>query len=185
MEYKMYKSVLSFCVIGCMSTSVFAENSFLSILQSKHTAIQKSQKTLPNRLLMSGKNYADFSGNWSGTCTFEHDEPTSITTKIYNTDGAIDIDGTNFWINGTNTTSQSGGNVYESEQTKVYWNDNRQTLIMDGIFIYNAGFSSDMVKYFTKGTISLNNGDLILEITNRDDTTQTDYTKCVLKKSND
>ncbi len=110
----MYKILLPFCIMGCVSTHVFAEDTLLSILDHKHSNIQKAQDTINKN---NNINYTDFS-------------------------------------------------------------------MLDLVYVYSDhGTAKEMHKDIGKVTITLNNGDLVVESnTHSSDASEDGHLKCVYKK---
>ena len=177
----MYKILLPFCIMGCVSTHAFAENTLFSMLEHKHSNIQKAQDTINKN---NNTNYTDFSGKWSGTCTSGDGETPTVTTEIHSDEFGISVDGRSMRFHEVTSTLSSNEQGYANNQVKLYWDDSGRVLTLDLVYVYSAhGSAKEMDKDIGKVTLTLNNGDLVTESNiHRSDASEDEHQNCVFKK---
>ena len=179
----MSKVLLPICLLGCVSSHVFAAHSLLSVLQPKHPQVMQNVQQDINK---ENRYLADFTGTWSGTCiSQEESDSIDITTEIFgDTMGDfIEIDGTIFPMNAIHSEQYSSKDSYSNNQIKASWNKASQLLTMDGSFLVSGHNAKEMTHQTGKITFTLNNGDLIINSTYMvANPTEVYSDKCVLKK---
>lgn len=184
----MIKNALVIALLGtCVTSSSFAFNIFPDLksthkTHSLHTKVVKNQDT----------DYTDFSGTWSGSCSYngESDETTII---IRNDEVSIELDGEQYSMGAIKTESTSDKMQSFTSQAVINWNQERTQLNLSGTMTvyeypdYPYNSSRSLVTMLSKGSIALNNKQLIIKVegTIFDGTTPSDpmfTSECTLDK---
>jgi hypothetical protein len=178
---KVLKMLFSVFIIGCMSAQAFAQSALLNVLHPQHAKMQDFLKKHKNKINKT-PSYADFSGNWKGTCTSSDGETAEVFSDIYVDDFGVNFNGEQHDFTVMQSKIEANEFFYSTSQSKYYWDDTGRTLTewfssTDGQHAHNMYGQIGTVTY------TLDNGDLIVKQNVYDSTTeQGEKMKCVLKK---
>ena len=158
----MLKKALSVALLGtCIAPSVFSASilNVIGLNHEKHMLPAKTTKNLETNL----KNYTDFSGDWTGTCTTGSGHSgEEQTVTIQNDERSLSIGDYQIDMDTFINSSESDSISAYDNHMMLTWNASGQ-LIMDQIAINRATIAPDATTVnLKKTTFSLVNGQLII-----------------------
>lgn len=162
----MNKNTLATVVIAgsLFATPLFASNFLHKLMhdgQSELLAANLHAKPLAKH---KKQNYTDFSGTWTGNCTWSNGEESSETITIKNDDIHFNIDGQEYSIGPLQTQTISNAMSTTFDHTSLEWSDDRSTLVMKGLY-YGKGHSRQdepVITVIAQFTFSLSNEQLVM-----------------------
>ncbi|MGQ3892317.1 hypothetical protein [Legionella sp. CNM-4043-24] len=159
------KALVTAAVAGSLFTApLFAANFFQKLMHDR-LPVHKSVTVHPKK---EGQKYADFSGSWAGTCSFQGGTfPLALILK--NDDESIVINGEPMEIGPFQTDSSSDNRGSSFEHTALEWSEDMSTLTIKDVSVlklhsdYPYNTPSTVETYISQTVMSLNNGQLVMK----------------------
>lgn len=161
----MCTKVLATIIItgSLIASPLFASNFFKNIPTAPtKTGSMAFKPNAPLKSKKAGNDFADFSGTWEGTCT-DHEGIETIT--IENSESEFTVEGKTYSIGSLETESTSDKDTTYFSHLLLEWNADHSSLLFNSSFValfYIKDFKFKNFGY-QKGTISLQNDQLIFE----------------------
>lgn len=164
------KALVTLMMAGSIIASpVFASSIFQQLLSGKVTAQPKAASHKKSSVKPHHTNYTDFSGYWSGNCTYNSKDSISMSFDIENNDEYFNINRLHFSIGSLETHSESSRNISVISHSAVRWNSDMSELIINVVSVDQYRDSSPynepnpIYTDISEFTVSLENGQLILK----------------------
>lgn len=166
----MFKTALSMSLSLCLFTPSFASHGF-HFLKTEH--MKKNARITANSSITKpsvateGFNYTDFSGQWTGTCSFSDDDyqyPSNITIiNSYASFTLNDDEGyeETYNINSLSSSSDNSATHYLNHKI-AHWTDDNSKLMFSEMFIEANPVESQFSTEMLETTFSLEGNQLIV-----------------------
>lgn len=133
----MNKTTLTALVIAgsMLATPLCASNFFHQLIQGKPAS--QSATNLPEKLIIkdNNQNYTDFSGTWTGNCSFDANYETPITIKVKNDDKHFAINDDELNIGPLHTKTASDDLNTTMEHTTLEWSKDMSVLVTKYVYL--------------------------------------------------
>ncbi|CAM2763553.1 hypothetical protein [Legionella worsleiensis] len=158
-------ALVTVVIAGNLFTAPLLAASFFNKLIDSKPYVLKSTKA---HVKKEGQNYTDFTGNWTGSCSYD-DKDIEVFLTLKNDDTKITIYDEIMNIGSLNTSSTSNSDYAEYEHTALEWSEDISTLIIKEVSIsvalshYPYNTPRPIETFSDETSFSLNNGQLVVK----------------------
>lgn len=146
-------------VLALMTTSFASTPLFPKFIIDK----LKQPKAEVQKTINSHEGYANFSGNWVGTCDNDPDKTQTMIIEQSSDSSSMVIDNIKYPIDAILTNGFHGNFETENSIVHYHWSKDGQQLLSTGFYYYKAGNLSQegLQALISKSSWSIENGQLV------------------------
>ncbi|CEK09366.1 hypothetical protein [Legionella hackeliae] len=152
----MLRTLARGILLGAVVTTTSVAGSLTPFFLNAHLPKSKIQHAIINHPSIKD---ADFSGNWSGTCT---DIEGEFQLEIQQLENFITINGYGFKFGAITTFSSSDTDFYHNSQLRLTWDPKKTALMINGTSLNADNNGSMIYTSISETSMALNNDQLLM-----------------------